>query len=123
MFCVTDGLPKCHVYLDDVARHDCTPAEHVEQLSSVFGRFGQHNLNLALSKSRIGTTKIEFLGHCINPEGRRPNLNKVAALADMLMSRDIPQLRSLLGGLGYYRQYLPNLAKTLNPSPPSSRKR
>ena len=115
MFRVTDGLPKCHMYLDDAVCHDCTPAEHVEQLASFFGRFEQHNLKLAPSKSRIGATKIEFLGHCISPEGRSPNPNKVAALAKMPMPRDVSQLRSLLGGLSYYRQYLPNLAQTLKP--------
>ncbi|CAM9694348.1 unnamed protein product, partial [Sphacelaria rigidula] len=115
MFRVTDGLPKCHVYLDDAVCHNSTPAEHVEQLASFFNRFEQHNLKLAPSKSRIGATKVEFLGHCITPEGRSPNLDKVAALSDMPMPRDISQLRSLLGGLSYYRQYLPNLAQKLKP--------
>ena len=31
------------------------------------------------------------------------------------MPRDVSQPRSLLGGLSYYRQYLPNLAQTLKP--------
>ncbi|CAM9890027.1 unnamed protein product, partial [Sphacelaria rigidula] len=129
MFRVTDGLPKCHMYLDDAVCHDSTPAEQFEQLTSFFNRFEQHNLKLAPSKSRIGATKIEFLGHCITPKGRRQatneyapppkgrssNLDKVAALSDMPMQRDISQLRSLLGGLSYYRPYLPNLARKLKP--------
>ncbi|CAM9375068.1 unnamed protein product [Sphacelaria rigidula] len=77
MFRVTDGLREWHMYLDDAVCHDYTPAEHIEQLASFFGRFEQHNnLKLAPSKSRIGATKIEFLGHCITPEGRSPNLEK-----------------------------------------------
>ena len=31
------------------------------------------------------------------------------------MPRDVSQLRSLLGGLSYYHQYLPNLAQNLKP--------
>ncbi|CAN0098373.1 unnamed protein product [Sphacelaria rigidula] len=103
MFRVTDGLPKCHMYLDDAVCHDSTPAEHVEQLASFFNRFEQHNLKLAPSKSRIDATKIESLDHCITPQGRSPLLDKVAALSDMPVPRDISQLRSLLGGLSYYR--------------------
>ena len=89
MFRVIDGLSKCRMYLDDAVIHDSTPAEHVEHLASFFARFEQHNLKLAPSKSRIGATRIEFLGHCISPEGRSPNLDKVAALRDMPMSRDV----------------------------------
>ena len=33
----------------------------------------------------------------------------------MPIPRDVSQLRSLLGGLSYYRQYLPNLAQNLKP--------
>ncbi|CAN0105779.1 unnamed protein product, partial [Sphacelaria rigidula] len=115
MFRATDGLPKYHTYLDDAVCHDCTPAEHVEQLASFCNRLEQHNLKLAPFKSRIGTTKIEFLGHCITLESRSPNLNKVAALADMPLPRGISQLHSLLGGLSHYRWNLPNLAHTLKP--------
>ena len=115
MFRVIDGLSKCRMYLDDAVIHGSTPAEQVEHLASFFARFEQHNLKLAPSKSRIGATRIEFLGHCISPEGRSPNLDKVAALKDMPIPRDVSQLRSLLGGLSYYRQYLPNLAQTLKP--------
>lgn len=60
---------------------------------------------LAPFKFRNGATRIEFLGHCITPEGRSPNLNKVTALADMPMPRNVSQLRSLIGSLSYYRQY------------------
>ncbi|CAM9911641.1 unnamed protein product, partial [Sphacelaria rigidula] len=106
---------RCHMYLDDAVIHGSTPSEHVEHLTSFFARLKEHNLILASSKSRIGATSIEFLGHCITPEGRGPDLNKVAALPDMPMPRDTFQLRFLLGGLSYYRQYLLNLAQTLKP--------
>ena len=45
----------------------------------------------------------------------RPNDDKIAALARMPMPRDIKQLRSLLGGLSYYRKFLPNMAKRVRP--------
>ncbi|CAM9410248.1 unnamed protein product [Sphacelaria rigidula] len=115
MFRVIDGLSKCRMYLDDAVVHGSTPADHVEHLASFFTRFEQHNLKLAPSKSRIGATRIQFLGYCISLEGRSPNLDKVSALREMPIPCDVSQLRPLLGGLSYYRQYLPNLAQALKP--------
>ncbi|CAM9994285.1 unnamed protein product [Sphacelaria rigidula] len=115
MFRVTDGLPNCQMYLDDAVIQDLNPEGHVEQLAIFFGRFEQHNLKLSPSKSQIGATTITFMGYCNTPEDRSPTLDKFSALANMPMPKDVPQLRSLLGGLSYYRQYLPNLARTLKP--------
>ncbi|CAM9342467.1 unnamed protein product, partial [Sphacelaria rigidula] len=115
MFRVTDGLPNCKIYLADAVVQDINPKGHVEQLAVLFGRFEQHNLKLSPSKSQIGATTITFLGHCITPEGRSPTLDKGSALAKMPMPEHVPQLRSLLGGLSYHPQYLPNLARTLKP--------
>ncbi|CAB1119198.1 unnamed protein product [Ectocarpus sp. CCAP 1310/34] len=44
-----------------------------------------------------------------------PNGAKVSALTKMPMPRDVKQLRSLLGGLRYYRKFLPNMAKCIRP--------
>ncbi|CAM9463474.1 unnamed protein product, partial [Sphacelaria rigidula] len=46
MFRVTDVLPNCHMCLEDAVCNDSTPAEHVQDLASVLGRFEQHNLEL-----------------------------------------------------------------------------
>ena len=56
-----------------------------------------------------------FWGHVISAEGVRPNDNRVAALTRMPMPTDIKQLRSLLGGLSYYRKFLPNMACRIRP--------
>ena len=63
----------------------------------------------------IGATEADFLGHTISPDGVRPNGAKVAALTKMPMPKDVKQLRSLLGGLSYYRKFLPNMAKRIRP--------
>lgn len=43
------------------------------------------------------------------------NVDKVAPLAGMPMAEDVKQLRSILGGLSYYRMYFPNVAKRIQP--------
>lgn len=81
-------------------------------------RLAQHNLKLPSAKGRIGATDVVFLGHYISPDGLRPNLAQESALAEIPMARDIGELlRSLFGGLSYYRKLLPNLAKRVQQLP------
>ena len=70
------------------------------------------NSKLSPDKSRIGAARVDFLGHVISADGVRPNDDRVAALTRMPMPTDIKQLRSLLGGLSYYRKFLPNMPTT-----------
>ena len=84
---------------------------HLATLATFFARLRLQYLKLSTNKIRIGAARVDFLGHVISQDGVRPNDNKIAALAQMPMPRDIKQLRNLLGGLSYYRKFLPNMAK------------
>ena len=99
------------MYLDDAIGSDDSSMAHAATLATFFARLRFHNLKLSLNKTRIGAARVDFLGHVISQDGLRPNDDKIAALAQMPMPRDIKQLRSLLGGLSYYRKFLPNIAK------------
>ena len=79
--------------------------------SYFFARLRLHNLKLSPNKSRIGAAHVDSLGHAISQDGVRPNDDKIAALAQMSIPRDIKQLRTILGGLSYYWKFLPNTAK------------
>ena len=67
------------------------------------------------SKSEIGAQEINFLGHTISPRGVKPYAKKVEALRKLPMPNNVSELRSLLGGLSYYRKFLPNLSRRLQP--------
>ena len=63
----------------------------------------------------MGATDANFLGHSISPAGLRPNAEKVPALINMPMPTDVKQVRALIGGINYYRNFLPDLSKRLRP--------
>ena len=107
---VTAGLGNIRMYLDDAISSDDSPIHHVATLATFFASLRLHSLKLSSDKSRIDAARIEFLGHVILADGVRPNDDRVAALTRMPMPTDIKQLRSLLGGLSYYRKFLPNMA-------------
>ena len=127
---VTAGLDNILMYLDDaIGPDDCPlhyvatlatflddcPLHYVATLATFFARLHLHKLKLSPDKSRISATRVDVLGHVILADGVRPNDARVAALARMPMPTGIKQLRSLLGGLSYYRKFLPNMTYHIRP--------
>ena len=112
---VTGGLDNIRMYLDDAIGSDDCPIHHVATLATFFARLRLHQLKLSPDESRIGAARVGFLGHVIAADGVRPNDDRVAALTCMPMPTDIKQLWSLLGGLSYYRKFLPNTARRIRP--------
>ena len=108
---VTDGLDNIRMYLDDAIESDDSPMAYMTTLATFFARLRLHNLKLSPNKTRIGAVRVDFLGHVFSQDGAHPNDDKFTTLAQMPMPRDIKQLRSFLGGLSYYRKFLPNMAK------------
>ena len=113
---VTAGLDNNRMYLDDAIGSDDCPIHHVATLATFFARLRLHKLKLSSDKSRIGTARVDSLGHVISVDDVRPNDDRVAALTRMPMPTDIKHLHSLLGGLSYYRKLLPNMARDNGPS-------
>lgn len=70
-----------------------------------FERLGKYNVELP-SKVFLGATKADFLGRTTSPTGVSPNTDNVAALTNTPIPNDLTQLRSPLGGLGFYRKLL-----------------
>ena len=103
------------MYLNDAIGSNDSPIAHVATLATFFARPRLHNLKLSSNKIRISAARVDFLGHVISQDEVRPNDDKIVALARMPMPRDIKQIRSLLGGLSYYRKFLPNMAKRVRP--------
>ena len=112
---VTAGLDNIRMCLDDAIGSDDCPIHDVATLATFFARLRLHKLKLSPDKSRIGAARVDFLGHVISADGVRPNDDRVAALTRMPMPTDIKQLHSLLGGLSYYRKFLPNMACRIRP--------
>ena len=61
--------------------------------------------------------RTNYLGHVISAEGIEPQAEKVAAVKEFQSPRNVSEVRSFLGFVGYYRRFIPDfsaLAKPLN---------
>ena len=112
---VIKDLERVAAYLHDVIVFDPDPASHVDNIRALFQRLRKHNLKLSPPKAKLGATNADFLGHTISSAGVSPNADKVTALTKMPMPTNVKQLRSLLGGMGYYRKFITNMSTRLRP--------
>ena len=105
----------CMVFLDDVVIFSTDFSSHLSRLRAVFQRLRWARLKLKPSKCCLLRKKISFLGHVISSEGVEMQAEKVAAVRDWPIPRNLHELRSFLGLLNYYRKFLPGFSQVAAP--------
>lgn len=103
------------VYLDDILIHSEKYAESMELLDTVLARLKEWRLKLNLQKSYFFPPKLNYLGQVITEGEIRPNLDKVRALGHVKVPQTLQEVRSLIGFLTYYSQYIPKYAEHMRP--------
>ena len=104
------GIEGVSVYLDDILVTGLTIDEHIRNLDTVLGRIETSGFKLNKSKCYFLRPRIEYLGHSIDEEGLRPTEEKVKAIKDVPKPKNVAELRSFLGIINYYGQFLPNMS-------------
>lgn len=105
----------CFVYIDDIIIFSTSLEEHLDSLRSVFNRLRKNNFKIQLDKTEFLRKEVQFLGHIITPDGVKPNPDKIAAIKNFPIPKTQSDIKSFLGLLGYYRRFIPNLAKIIKP--------
>jgi Reverse transcriptase (RNA-dependent DNA polymerase) len=107
------------VYIDDnLVINKGSFKEHLEKIEEVLRRLAQHKLKVHPEKSRFCRYKTEFLGFTLCREGIRPQEQKVEAITALKTPKNVKQVRSSLGLVNYYKQFIPHRSDLL--APPSS---
>ncbi|GBP27291.1 hypothetical protein EVAR_77305_1 [Eumeta japonica] len=58
---------------------------------------------------------VTYLGHTINENGLHPTQEKIKDIKNSPQPTEVSSLRTFLGMINYYQQFIPNLASKLNP--------
>lgn len=103
------------IYLDDLLVFSRTFEEHLERLQLVFKVLIKAGLKLKPSKCQLLRRSVKFLGHHISEEGVSTDRDKVAAVIDFPVPKDVDRVRSFLGMAGYYRDFVPRFADVAKP--------
>lgn len=90
-------------------------SECVARTMLVLARLNKHNVRLKLTKCDWLVEELEFLGF-INSKGcRKPNPTLVSAIVDFPVPSDLKQVRSFLGMINFYAEFLPAFSTVANP--------
>ena len=81
-----------------------TEGEHLRNLEEVFRRLQAHGVRMKKSKCCL------MRNHLVDAEGIPATPEKIVAVLQAPLPKNVQQLRSFLGLLNYYRKFLPNLA-------------
>lgn len=103
------------VYLDDVLVHSSECEETLTLLREVFERLRKAKLTLAMNKCFFFPEKLVYLGFEIKEGVLRPNMERVEVLRKIKPPENVAGVRSLLGCLGYFRQFIPHYARIAEP--------
>ena len=105
----------CLVYLDDVVVFSSTFEDHVSRLQQVFDRFRVARLKLKPSKCKLFQRQIRFLGHIVSAEGVSPDPEKVKAVRDWPVPRNLYEVRAFVALASYYRRHIKGFADLARP--------
>jgi hypothetical protein len=103
------------VYIDDVIIFSKTEEQHIKDIELVFTALKKANLRVRLSKCHFLRTTVEYLGHTISEKGVAPLEFNIRAIKRLEAPRSPAELRSFLGLVGYYRQYIYHFAHVAAP--------
>ncbi len=109
---VLSGCRKCsRVYIDDILVVSKSWKEHMADLECVFSALAEAGLKCKISKCEFGREKLEFLGHQIGGGVMSVSEARVTAIREHPQPRTRRQLRSFLGLLSYFRQFVEGFHK------------
>lgn len=112
---VTADLNHTHCYLDDLLVATSTWEEHLEALEALLKALRRHGLKAKPSKCELGLQELTYLGHRVGGGTYTPLPDRVEAIANLPLPRTQKQLRSFLGSVGYYDQFVPRYADLRGP--------
>jgi hypothetical protein len=105
----------CYVFIDDVLVFADTIEEHARRLEKVLQRFEKANLLLQPEKCAFAQPQVNYLGYVVSRDGVTASPDKVKAVRQYPVPRNVKEVRSFLGLASFYRRLVPRFAEIAKP--------
>lgn len=96
----------CFIYLDDIIIFGSTIQKHNENLAIVPQRLRELELKIQPDKCEFLKPELAYLGHIVTSEGVKPNLKKIEVVENFRIPKNLTEVKSFLGLVGYYRKVI-----------------
>ena len=97
-------------YLDDIGLYADTITSGLASIGQTLEALKQQGLFANFSKCAFLLKRMEFLGHVVSQDGIEVDPAKVSAISDWPRPANVSQLRSFLGLINYYREFINDFA-------------
>ncbi|MBW0571861.1 hypothetical protein O181_111576 [Austropuccinia psidii MF-1] len=96
------------VYIDEIIIYSETLEDHVQYIDKVLSKCIPINLKISLKKCNFFQQELLALGHKVSGLSLEIDHNKVEAVLQKTVPRNIKRMQSFLGFPSYYRNYIKN---------------
>lgn len=106
---------ECLLYMDDIIVPGSSFDECITRLEHVLERLLNANLKLKPSKCVFFQKRVKFLGHIVSEDGISTDPEKIKAVKEWPIPRNVKHVRSFLGLASYYRRFVKSFADIARP--------
>ncbi|GKD00733.1 hypothetical protein Tco_1171007, partial [Tanacetum coccineum] len=78
----------------------------MRHLQLVLSLLREHTLFAKMSKSAFASKQVDYLGHIISKDGVKADPQKVEAMVQWPIPKNVKELRGFWGLTGYYRRFV-----------------
>ena len=103
------------VFFDDILIYSKSWKDHVEHVDRVLQLLEEKQLYAKRSKCFFGVQEVEYLGHIVSHEGVKVDPTKIKAIKEWKIPTSIKHMRGFLGLTGYYRKFVKNYRRIVEP--------
>ena len=105
----------CEMYIDDCNVFGKDTNEFIDRLTQIFLRFRKHHLFLKAKKCYFGYAELDFVGKVLSEKGLQMSQKKIRSVLDFPKPVLAKQLKSFLGTVNYFRDFIRNQSSIVHP--------
>jgi hypothetical protein len=102
-------------FMDDLVIYSQSFEEHIEHLKQVFARLQKAGFTVNKDKLKLACREIPFLGHLVSAEGIRILPERVQAIQEFSVPKNLKAVRRFLGMAGFYSRFIARFSEIAEP--------
>ena len=103
------------IFLDDIILFNDTFEQHLGNLNEVLERLTKAGLKLKPSKCNLIRKEVLFLGHVVSEAGITVDPEKIRAVVDWPVPKNVHDIRVFIGFCSYYRRFVRGFSSIVGP--------